>query len=75
MSGSSGWTVEHLSGLRDMAAAGVLETTFADGRKVRYSTLTELLTAITLIETDLRARGLVVAPVMPEAVYSVFDRF
>jgi hypothetical protein len=75
MSGSSGWTVEHLNGLREMAAMGVLETTFADGRRLRYSSLTELMTAITLIETDLRARGLLASADPPGAVYTHFERF
>lgn len=70
----AGWTPAMLDALREQVASGVLETTFADGRKVKYANLAEALAAIATIEADLINRGSITGAQDRSVAYSVFER-
>lgn len=75
MSGSSGWTLDHLTSMREAAAAGLSEVTFANGRRVKYHDLSALMAAIQIVEADLIARGIIQpAGGVAGPVYTYFER-
>ena len=49
----SGYTQEQLQTLRQAVAGGVRSVTFADGKKVEYGSVGEMLRLIGVIERDL----------------------
>lgn len=75
MSGYSGWTVAHLDQLREVAAAGTLEITFADGRRLRFQSQAELMATLRVVEADLMGRGLLSRPGAGSGtIYTSFER-
>lgn len=50
----SSYTQVQLDALRSAAASGVLTVRYADGKSITYQSISEILTLIRVIETDMK---------------------